>query len=100
MVIKMPKLNVDKIGNKISSIAKSHIVLIWAIFGFLLLLCASYIHYYQIYIPSSERLSSTIQLPVAQKDQLNQILKDLDDRTIRQQESAIKNIPSPFTPQQ
>lgn len=100
MAIKSPKFNLSKFGNKILSAAKHHTVSIWVIFGFLLLLCASYIFYYQIYMPSSETLSPTIQLPVAQKGQLDQILKDLDAREKRQQESSTRQILSPFVPLQ
>lgn len=100
MAIKISELNLNKFGIKLLSMAKFHIISIWMIFGFLLLICASYIYYYQIYTLSSEVLSPTIQLPIAQKDQLNQILKDLDTREKKQKESSAQKISNPFMPLQ
>lgn len=98
MAAEIPKIKIDRISEIILLSAKSHIVLIWSIFSLLLLLCAAYIFYYQIYIISLENLSPTIQLPVAKKNQLNQILKDLNEREVRQLELSSRNIPNPFEP--
>lgn len=98
MSVENQKIKIEKIGESILLSTKSHIILIWFIFSLVLLFCAAYIFYSQIYLISLEDLSPTTQLPIAKKNQLNQILKGLDERDVRKLELGDRNIPNPFEP--
>lgn len=97
MNVKFPQIkNFKKIEKNILETFKNHIISVWAALGLLLLIYAGYIFYSKVYASLTTTLLSAVKTQTAQREQLEQILQDLNEREQKRDNFDILKFTNPF----
>lgn len=97
MNVKFPQIkNFKEIEKNILKTFKTHIISIWTAIGLLLLIYVGYIFYFKVYASLTTTPLSAIKTQTAQRERLEQILQDLNEREQKRDNFDISKFTNPF----
>lgn len=97
MNVKFPQIkNFRDIEKNILEIFKNHIISVWITLGLLLLIYVGYIFYFKVYASLTTIPLPAIKTQTAQRDKLEQILQDLNEREQKRNNFDISKFTNPF----